>query len=1114
MDCLYLPLASAALSLLAQAPEVLSEQPRGISTEQYRGLAILAIVVIVPFLLGTQLARLLKLPSYATRLSLILLAVIGSVTVLSVGKIGLGVDLRGGTILVYEIDPSVGISDEAAADLDVVQTRVSSKDLIPSLSRRINPAGTQEIVIRPYGETQLEIIIPEVDQREVDRIKDVISRAGILRFSILANSRDHQRLIELARRQAEDPAPHIRMARTVMDTDGETVVGYWATVDQEETPNSGGIRPLRVDVAGSIIRDPADGRLVELPPQLAQMEHDARRAATVRWMRSEGMQNIQALMVVDELLDVTGEHLAYAARDIGRDGGWRVRFSLTDAGSRLFLALTTANAPEGAHQRQLGIVLDDRLLSAPSIRNPISGSGEISGNFTRDEVDELVRILEAGRLPAALTKMPISENQIDATLGADTIQKGLLAIVSSLVLVLIFALLYYRYIGVIACIALLLNLGLILAVMILIGQPLTLPGLAGLVLTVGMSIDANVLIFERIREELNKGAAARMAIRNGFGRATTTIIDANLTTLITAIVLYAIGTDQIRGFAVTLILGILFSMFTAIYMSRTFFDIAERRRLLSLSMSDLINRLRNLLTGGETFDFMRRGPAALAISSVLLIGGVAAIIARGGTLLDIDFAGGSSVTFRLQEPASTDDVRAVVDQSLRLEDGTQVDYTVNNVRMDGAPRGTVFKVDSSIPSADQLKDLLVRGIESEGSLQMVHLRMTRQADEPAPTQSRLDSATATTLVAARSQDDSDETPAEVEPDQGEDAQPEDQTEQTPASTADEPGDAETDSDDERSAAEQQDEGDQADAAAAAQPARPLQTILSRTRISLGIEGTDVPAQRSGKSLLDDIVNAADQADISLNPLSIELAPVGEGAEDWSRESDLRFSDWVIGLPLEGEDAEAVLENLQQQVASEPLWIGSSDVGSRVAGDMIQRAFAALFASLFCIIGYIWFRFQRVMYGLAAVAALMHDVLITLGAIAVSYWLAGAFGFLLIEPFKISLTVVAALLTVIGYSLNDTIVVFDRIRETKGKSPRLTSEMVNISITSTLSRTLLTSLTTLIVVGLLYVFGGDGIHAFAFSLVVGVLVGTYSSVFVASPILLWLISRYQPAPRAT
>ncbi|MFT5525766.1 MAG: SecD/SecF fusion protein, partial [Pirellulaceae bacterium] len=187
----------------------------------------------------------------------------------------------------------------------------------------------------------------------------------------------------------------------------------------------------------------------------------------------------------------------------------------------------------------------------------------------------------------------------------------------------------------------------------------------------------------------------------------------------------------------------------------------------------------------------------------------------------------------------------------------------------------------------------------------------------------------------------------------------------------------------------------------------------------------------------------------------------------------------------------------------PVWLSSSQFGSKVAGDTQTTAMVALGASLLGIIGYIWVRFQKVVFGLAAVVALVHDVLITLGAIAVSAYLAPYFGFALIEEFKISLPIVAAFLTIIGYSLNDTIVVFDRIREVRGRSPELTSEMVNASINQTLSRTILTSLTTLLVVVILYAGGGSGIHGFAFALVVGVAVGTYSSVFVAAPILLWM-----------
>ena len=284
-------------------------------------------------------------------------------------------------------------------------------------------------------------------------------------------------------------------------------------------------------------------------------------------------------------------------------------------------------------------------------------------------------------------------------------------------------------------------------------------------------------------------------------------------------------------------------------------------------------------------------------------------------------------------------------------------------------------------------------------------------------------------------------------------------------------------------------------------------------IRLGIGGESAGRAQANRSTLEEtLISAAEQAKVPLTAANITLTPLGEGADAWEAESQLPFSKWEVVLDLPTLEANEVMRQLEASMSAEPVWISSSSVGSRVAEDMIGRAFGALFASLLCIIGYIWFRFQRVIYGFAAVAALLHDVLITLGAIAVSYWLASSLGFLLIDPFKISLTVVAAILTIIGYSLNDTIVVFDRIRETKGKAPRLTGEMINSSINQTLSRTLLTSLTTLIVVLLLYWFGGEGIHAFAFALVVGVIAGTYSSIFIASPILLFFI-RQGDKPKA-
>ena len=217
-----------------------------------------------------------------------------------------------------------------------------------------------------------------------------------------------------------------------------------------------------------------------------------------------------------------------------------------------------------------------------------------------------------------------------------------------------------------------------------------------------------------------------------------------------------------------------------------------------------------------------------------------------------------------------------------------------------------------------------------------------------------------------------------------------------------------------------------------------------------------------------------------------------------------FEHWQVEfMGLNKTEAGAVLEIIKSGLADRPVFPSINDIGGQVAGDTQRKAIVALLVSLLAIVGYIWIRFNKVMYGLAAVVALVHDVLITLGVIALSYWVAPYLGILLIDPFKISLPVLAAFLTIIGYSLNDTIVVFDRIREVKGKSPQLTEEMVNTSINQTLSRTVLTSLTTLLVVGILYWGGGQGIHGFAFALLIGVLVGTYSSIFVASPVLLWM-----------
>ncbi len=1113
MDCflfaewIFTSLTSLATSLGDLAgflPLAQGDDGEGISWTQYAFVAIAMGVLILPFVIGGFLAKKLKMPDYGTRFGFIMLAVVSSAVVLATPRgpederrrgPGLGVDLRGGTILVYEIDPSKNIAPDGQGQ------RIVAQDLVQSLTDRINPSGTQEIVIRPYGDTQIEIIVPEVDQREVAQIELLVAQAGILRFAILANRADHQRIIDLATEQSQSDSQATRTQETVFDVDGQ-VAGRWVQVDREkELPPNARIKPLRVNIGDAIVRNPETGEIIDVPFDVRGEKGEFKQA---RWIDQEGLPGIETLMIIDPLLDVKGEDLAFASSTFDQNGAPAVAFNLTDAGSGKFFALTTNNAPVGSRQRQLGIVLDDRLLSAPNILQPIRKEGRITGNFTREEVDSLVQILKAGQLPAALTKQPIAKNQIDATLGADTIRKGIYAIGTSISLVLVFILFYYRFAGMIACIALVLNLAMILATMVLINQPLTLPGLAGLVLTVGMSVDANVLIFERIREELAKGAAARMAVRNGFAKATVTIVDANLTTLITAIVLYAIGTDQIRGFAVTLILGIMYSMFTAIYMSRTFFDLAERHGFLTLSMSDGVNSIRKMVLGEGIPNFIGMGKTSLMMSALLMMVGIGALYARGKGIFDIDFAGGSSVQFRLDTPQETEDVRRIVRTVMVDENGDPIQFTVNGVSMEDAPDKTIYKVDSSFESVDDLQDSIVKAFEADGSVGLVTYQATIStppAADPKSSQIRIDNGVMLTALNPQ-----DEAAAESA---GSEAA---ETTEEPASADEKVSADEKSTREDAATAAAPPTGDGGDAAETASPgaAGPAITAVPVTEFwTTGIElsvGGDDSAGISQAVLIEALEKGAETVGTPLNKRVIEFKPEGEGADDWSSGSSVPFSKWTIRLPLSPEAGAQVMQEVEKSLGSDPVWISSSSVGSRVAGDMIGRAFGALFASLICIIGYIWFRFQRVVYGLAAVAALLHDVCITLGAIALSYWLADSLGFLLIEPFKISLTVVAALLTIIGYSLNDTIVVFDRIRETKGKAPRLTSDMINISINSTLSRTLLTSLTTLIVVVLLYAFGGEGIHAFAFALVIGVLVGTYSSVFVASPILLWLIER--------
>jgi SecD/SecF fusion protein len=242
---------------------------------------------------------------------------------------------------------------------------------------------------------------------------------------------------------------------------------------------------------------------------------------------------------------------------------------------------------------------------------------------------------------------------------------------------------------------------------------------------------------------------------------------------------------------------------------------------------------------------------------------------------------------------------------------------------------------------------------------------------------------------------------------------------------------------------------------------------------------------------------------ALDALEIKEVTFDLKNPDYQLGSDARYHEWTLETTLSQEQTESLLKRIQATIAETPVFPSSNQIGGKVAGDTQLMALYALVASMVIIVIYVWIRFQNVIFGLAAVLALLHDVLVTVAFLAMSYYLSPYLGFLQVDPFKISLSVLAALLTIIGFSINDTIVVFDRIREVRGKSTELTEQVINLSVNQTLSRTLLTSGTVFIASIILYFVGGPGIHGFAFSMVVGVIAGTYSSIYIAAPVLLWL-----------
>ena len=1027
------------------AAEAAKEAPEAGSTSAWVVYAIPLAVLVLPFVLGGLLARVLKLQDLSARLGVALFAGVLGLTpfMLAIsggdgeqdvverlkGAIRLGIDLKGGTNLVFQAEsdnPDKPITDQ------VMQKMVSA------VGRRVNPSGTEEVVVRKVGTDRIEVIIPGADEERVRQVKKLITKLGSLEFAILANQRDHAAQISSARQLSPEE-------NDLRDNKNE-VIASWRHVGLKAGPDG---RPVPKSVG-------ADG--VATRPVKREIK---------RGNKVETIDTVQFLVILDpEDQRVTGQYLTRAGETMDESGRLAVSFNFDTKGAYLFQGLTSSNRPrKDGTERRLAILLDNQIHSAPGIRDTIGARGIITGEFDRAEINELVGVLNAGALEVPLNSDPISEFSVSPLIGDDVIKKGFWAFQVSGIVVLLFMAGYYLWIGLIADVCLLFNLVMVMGTMALIDATFTLPGLAGIVLTIGMAVDANVLIFERIREERARNSSVRMAIQNGFGKAFTTIVDANLTTLITAVVLYYIGTDQVKGFAVTLFIGIVMSMFSALFVGRLIFDIVERKRWLrELRMFSLI--------GATSVNFVGQRKIAAVVSSVLIVLGIATFVSRGDDNLDIDFTGGTMITFQLTEPATTEEVRKVLESEPKF--GTSL--TLERLALQGEEasdaKGRYFRMRTT-------------------------MRDSKSGSDGSDSQTATDDESSVATLVNSAFDGSSLVLRKVKMVTGK------ITTIDPAETKSEDATAEKDADAEAEATADKD------------------PFAGGHQVKLTFEAVgEGDGELTKLSILDYLTTALEQittgeGNVPRYPDAgglLKLTPLaGSGMGKAGVEGVVRKYSQVEVASVSRvakADLETALQQMAERMDESPVFDEVNTFASSVASEMRVSAVVAMLASLVAIVAYIWLRFQRVTFGLAAVVALVHDVLVVLGMVALGATVSGtSLGPLLaLVDFKINLAMIAAFLTIVGYSLNDTIVVFDRIREVRGKNPALTEDMVNNSLNQTLSRTLLTSLTTLLVVGILYVFGGEGIHGFAFCLVMGVLVGTYSSVYVASPTLLWLMNR--------
>jgi len=712
----------------------------------------------------------------------------------------------------------------------------------------------------------------------------------------------------------------------------------------------------------------------------------------------------------------------------------------------------------------MAVVLDDRVITAPVLQGRISSNGQIRGDFSAAEREYIIRTLNAGALQARLSPEPISQTTIGPSLGQDNLRAGLRAGLFSLVAVSAFMVFYYFSYGLVAVLALACNAALILGAMAHNKSAFTMPGIAGVVLTFGMAVDANVLIFERIREELRGGLDLAQSAKLGYDKALSSIVDGNVTNLIVCVVLGGVGTQEVKGFAITLGIGVVCTMFSALVISRLLLSVlvvdldlrAMGRKATSMLPSALpiIDRVLEPRINWMGFRWV-----AVPLSLTLVTLSILIMVRQGERMLDTEFVGGTQVVLKFGEDPATgephtmtrkdvlDRVQAIAadaPEGSPLELLEQADVLPFDPQADGVTSDT-FQVKTLITDPDSLLLALQPAFDD-----VLDVR------EP---------------LTFTGSDETDARAAPVHP--------------------------------------------------IASPA-PLGEHVRKPQYR-----DDVSAYIGGAAvLIENLPPGQTLAD--LEERIDQLRTQGEFSDTLGRQRELRALDrhddgtvrTAVLLVVEPavsyfadrarwwQDVGETEWTLVREALATPTTLASvNSFSPAIAGTFRARAALAIVLGFVLIMIYIWVRFGSVRYSLAAIVTLVHDVIIALGLIAVAevaYEFAVTASIaqaLNVLPFRIDLNTVAAILTIIGYSLNDTIIIMDRIRENRGKLPYANRRVVNLSINQTISRTVITSGTTLFALVALYIAGGEGLRPFAYALLIGVVVGTYSSVAVAAP-LVW------------